>query len=233
MEEAEHVLVVDDDARLRDLLARYLASVGFRVTVAEDAEAAARVMAGLCFDAIVLDVMMPGETGLEMTRRLRDRGDATPILLLTAMDETKDKIAGLEAGADDYLPKPFEPRELELRVRAITRRRAPAAPVAAAILGLGDFAFETATATLSRDGAAIRLTETEALILKALADAGGAPVAREDLMTSSDEAANPRAVDVQITRLRRKIESDPKAPRYLRTIRGAGYALTTDPETPR
>lgn len=235
MDEAEHLLVVDDDARLRDLLARYLASVGFRVTVADDAAAAERVMAGLCFDAIVLDVMMPGETGLEMTRRLRAGGDMTPILLLTAMDETPDRIAGLEAGADDYLPKPFEPRELELRVRAITRRvAAPApAPAAAAILRLGDFAFETATATLTRDGAAIRLTETEALILKALAEADGTPVAREALMASADEAANPRAVDVQITRLRRKIEADPKAPRYLRTVRGAGYALTAEPETPR
>lgn len=229
-DDLDHVLVVDDDQRLRELLARYLASVGFRVTTAADAEEAARVMVGLAFDAIVLDVMMPGESGLEMTQRLRDQGEETPILLLTAMGDAADRIAGLEAGADDYLPKPFEPRELELRVRAITRRRLEEAPAAAQEIRLGSCAFEVSTATLTRDGAPVRLTETEATILQALAQAGGEPVAREALMGSSDDDANPRAVDVQITRLRRKIEPDPKAPHYLRTVRGAGYALTPDRE---
>ncbi|MEM6492702.1 MAG: response regulator, partial [Pseudomonadota bacterium] len=189
MSDAPHILVVDDDARLRDLLDRFLASVGFRVTSAADAAEADRRRSALQFDAIVLDVMMPGESGVDATRRLRAAGDGTPILLLTAMGETVDRIAGLEAGADDYLPKPFEPRELELRVRGLLRRATPSPPERSGVLKLGRLRFDVAAAVLSEDGAALRLTESEARILKLLAEADGAPVAREALSLGDEDIA--------------------------------------------
>jgi len=227
-----HVLVVDDDRRLRDLLQRYLAENGFRVTTAGDAALARAKLASLAFDLIVLDVMMPGESGLDLTASLRQES-RVPILLLTAMGEAEDRIRGFERGADDYLPKPFEPRELVLRIKTIlTRVREPAPqPTPAQIMRFGDYIFMPTRDELRRGPAIMRLTGGEAALLRALAEKPGEPVSREELSRrtgadSSDGAT--RAVDVQVTRLRRKIEPDPKEPRYLQTVRGQGYVLRPD-----
>lgn len=225
--EPPHVLVVDDDRRLRDLLKRYLADNGFRVTTAPDAAGARGVMKSLAFDLLVLDVMMPGESGLELTEALRET-TPVPILMLTAMDEPEDRIAGLERGADDYLAKPFEPRELLLRIRNILER-APAAPAASGEVAFGVCRFTPGRQDLIRAGDRVRLTESESRLLGALAAQAGDPVRREDLADALGLDPLSRAVDVTVTRLRRKIEDDPRDPRHLQTARGVGYMLLTDP----
>ena len=222
-----HILVVDDDERIRTLLKRYLARSGFLVTAARDAAHARRLLAGLEFDLLVVDVMMPGEDGLSFTRSLRP-AVATPVLLLTARGEPADRIAGLEAGADDYLAKPFEPRELLLRIGAILRRVQPAAtPEPPRVLSLGDVRYDVARGELWRGSEPIRLTTTESALMRVFARTPHEPVDRLTLLAELDDAQE-RAVDVQVTRLRRKIEADPRAPRYLQTVRGAGYMLAPD-----
>lgn len=227
-----HILVIDDDQRIRDLLKRFLGRNGYLVTAARDAAHASRLAAGFAFDLMIVDVMMPGEDGIAFTRRMRQDSD-TPILLLTARGETSDRIVGLEAGADDYLPKPFEPRELLLRVAAILRRAAPPEDPSTEprILGLGDTSYDMVRGELLRGEEVVRLTSTEQALMRAFARLANEPVSRarlaEELGGASGEVQE-RAVDVQITRLRRKIESDPKNPRYLQTVRGAGYVLIPD-----
>jgi two-component system phosphate regulon response regulator OmpR len=223
-----HLLVVDDDDRIRALLKAYLERAGFRVSVAADAPAARRMLENFDFDLLVFDVMMPGEDGFALTEWLRKSGPAkaAPVLMLTARDSASDRIEGLRRGADDYLPKPFEPEELLLRIEAILRR-ARAQPQGSGPLGLGRCSFDPRRGELSRDDAPVRLTETESRLLRRLAANAHAPVDRIEL---ARETADPsgRAVDVQVTRLRRKIEADPKAPRYLQTVRGVGYMLAPD-----
>ena len=236
MSDASHILVVDDDERIRALLKKYLARNGYAVTAARDAAHARRLLDLLAFDLLVIDVMMPGEDGLSLTRGLRETLD-TPILLLTANSEPGDRIDGLESGADDYLPKPFEPRELLLRIAAILRRVVEPATVTESAevpktLSLGVCRYDMARGELWRDGAPIRLTTAEAAMMRILSKQPGEPVSRIALLGEGggdDEGgAQERAVDVQVTRLRRKIEEDPKAPRYLQTVRGAGYMLAPD-----
>ena len=226
MTDAEpHLLVVDDDLRLRDLLRRYLADNGFRVTGAADAAEARAQLASFAFDLVVLDVMMPGETGLALTRALRERAASrVPVLLLTAMGEPEDRVNGLEQGADDYLAKPFEPRELVLRIRNILQRRLSAAQATVEIR-FGNFRFDPSRAELFRGGDTVHLTTVETGLLSILAQQAGQPVSREELSQSAGFSGNIRNVDVQMTRLRRKIERDPRYPRYLQTVRGTGYVL--------
>ncbi len=228
-----HLLVIDDDERLRDLLRRYLSRNGFRVTAAQDAQEARSALSGLAFDLLILDVMMPGETGLELTHALREGDSTVPILLLTAMGETADRIAGLSAGADDYLAKPFEPQELLLRIQSILRRaqHAPAPPPQEeqeSLIQLGAFIFDLKREILTSHGTPVRLSTAEAALLKALALSPRLPLSREDLAQQGNLDSNPRAIDVQVTRLRRKIEPDPKTPIYLQTVRGMGYVLHPD-----
>jgi two-component system phosphate regulon response regulator OmpR len=226
-----HLLIVDDE-RIRGLLQKYLMRNGFLVSAARDASHARRLLAGLEFDLIVLDVMMPGEDGVSLTRSLRGR-IATPILLLTAKGETEDRIAGLEAGADDYLVKPFEPKELLLRINAVLRRvpeARPADPVPK-VLRLGPVRYDVERGEMWRGEAAVRLTATEAQLMRLFAARPGEALSRLQLVEDLGRGgglAQERAVDVQITRLRRKIEADPKQPRYLQTVRGAGYMLAPD-----
>jgi two-component system phosphate regulon response regulator OmpR len=226
-DEQPHILVIDDDTRLRGLLQRYLSDQGFRVTTAVDAADARAKLAALAFDLLVLDIMMPGETGLQLTETLR-RDNTVPILLLTAMNETENRIAGFECGADDYLPKPFEPRELVLRINAILRRVPPPAPRPPSKITFGEFCFDLEREELTRAGSFVRLTTAEASLLKALARRAGEPITRDDLGEESMISGNARTIDVQVTRLRRKIEADPKFPRYLQTVRGTGYVLMPD-----
>jgi two-component system, OmpR family, phosphate regulon response regulator OmpR len=225
MNDAEpHLLVVDDDVRLRELLRRYLSDSGFRVTTAADAREARSNLASFAFDLVVLDVMMPGESGLELTRALRTE-EHIPVLLLTAMGEPEDRVNGLEQGADDYLSKPFEPRELVLRIRNILQRR-PAADLVSPEIRFGGCRFDVVRAELYRGGDIVHLTAAEAGLMSILAQKAGQPVLREELSLSL--SGNVRNVDVQITRLRRKIERDPRFPRYLQTVRGTGYMLKVD-----
>ena len=223
-----HLLVVDDDDRIRGLLKEYLTRSGFRVTGAADAAAARRLLEMLDFDLLVFDVMMPGEDGFSLARWVREASPSrqTPVLMLTARDSSEDRITGLSLGADDYLAKPFEPQELLLRIEAILRRSG-ARPSAAPVLALGGCSFDSARGELRRDGELVRLTEAETALLRRLAANAHAAVDRLDL---ARETADPsgRAVDVQVTRLRRKIEPDPKSPRYLQTVRGVGYMLAPD-----
>ncbi len=235
--DSPHILIVDDDERIRQLLARFLLKNGFLVTTAADAARARRLLAGLVFDLLVLDVMMPGEDGLSLCRDVTARL-TTPVILLTARGETGDRIRGLEAGADDYLPKPFDPKELLLRINAILRRATheppppPAAPPR--LLRLGAMTYDVERGELSGgEGEPLRLTATEAGLMRILAAEPGATVTRTRLIEEAGPRGVPspaqeRAVDVQITRLRRKIEPDPRQPRYLQTVRGAGYRLATD-----
>ncbi len=221
-----HILVVDDDRRLRDLLRRYLTDNGYLVTTAENAADARARLSGLAFDLLVVDVMMPGESGLSLTRALRAES-TVPILLLTAMGEPEDRVAGLECGADDYLPKPFEPRELLLRIGNILRRAAPAEPPAP-VVRFGEFSFDLAREELRRGEAIVHLTSGEAALLKLFARHPGETLSRERLSSETRLGGGARTVDVQIARLRRKIEPDPRQPRYLRTVWGAGYVLRVD-----
>jgi two-component system, OmpR family, phosphate regulon response regulator OmpR len=221
-----HILVIDDDTRLRELLKSFLSRHGFRVTAAGHAAEARQRLTSLDFDLIVLDVMMPGETGLEFAGKLR-KTDDVPILMLTAMGEPKDRIAGLEKGVDDYLSKPFEPRELLLRIQSVLRRQRPAAAASGMerVVTFGSLQFDLDLGELTQKGKRVPLTDAEIALLRALSARLGQVLSREALCKSVGSEVNERAIDVQVTRLRRKIEPDPGFPRYLRTVRGQGYRL--------
>lgn len=221
-----HLLVVDDDHRLRALLQKYLSTNGFRVTAAADAEEARKLIKSIAFDLLILDVMMPGESGLDLTRAVRAQSQV-PILILTARGESEDRIAGLENGADDYLPKPFEPRELVLRCGALLRRSAPQAGAPYRQVKMGEAMFDPERGELRRKGKPVKLTSSEAALLKLFAANAGRPFSRLDLCTRLGVALE-RSIDVQVTRLRRKIEEDPKLPLYIQTVRGVGYVLVPD-----
>jgi len=227
MNDSAHILVVDDDARLRQLLSRYLSENGYMVSTAADAAEARRQLDSMEFDLIVLDVMMPGESGIELTRGLR-QGNNVPILLLTAMGDTADRITGLDAGADDYMGKPFEPRELLLRIVSVLRRSTREAPPERQQSRFGRFTFDVERQELSEEGAPVHLTTAEAALLGVLVARAGETLSREDLAELTGVDGNLRTVDVQITRLRKKIEDDPRLPRHLQTVRGRGYVLWTD-----
>lgn len=227
-----HLLIVDDDERIRVLLQKFLMRHGFLVTAARDAAHARRILTGLDFDLMIFDVMMPGEDGLSLCRSIRETSQ-TPILLLTAKGETGNRIEGLEAGADDYLPKPFEPKELLLRINAILRRmpETPAEDSVPKILHLGPIRYDLERGEMWDGENLVRLTATEMQLMKIFSAKPGEPISRyklvEDLGRDRGQAQE-RAVDVQITRLRRKVEINPKQPRYLQTVRGAGYMLVPD-----
>lgn len=223
--DAGHILVVDDDDRLRELLKEFLSRAGHRVTTAAHAAAARRMLELLDFDLLIVDVMMPGEDGFSLTRHVRETS-AKPVLILTARGDPGDRIEGLSLGADDYLAKPFEPQELLLRVAAILRRSGRAADRPRR-LSLGDYAFDLDRSELLRGDELVRLTEGEAQLMRALALKADKPVDRLEL-AGDDAEGTLRAVDVHVTRLRRKIERNPKAPRYLQTVRGVGYMLAPD-----
>ena len=231
MDPDAHLLIVDDDERIRGLLQKFLMRHGFLVSAARDAAHAERILSGLDFDMIILDVMMPGEDGISFCRRLRAERDV-PGMLLTAKGDTSDRIAGLEAGADDYLAKPFEPKELLLRINSVLRRVPPSEPadVVPKVLSLGSFRYDVEKGTMWEGDAPVRLTATESQLRRSFSSCLGEPLSRaklvEDLGRDKGQAQE-RAVDVQITRLRRKIEADPKQPRYLQTVRGAGYMLAS------
>jgi two-component system, OmpR family, phosphate regulon response regulator OmpR len=220
---AAHLLVVDDDRRIRDLLSRYLQRDGYRVTTAKDADEALAKLDGLTFDLLILDVMMPGATGFELAKSVR-KNSQVPILMLTARAETESRINGLEIGADDYMAKPFEARELSLRVANILKRTQPQPPAVAESVRFGPFVFHISRGELRRGDELIHLTDREKDILRLLAAQPGETVARLDL-AGSGAAAGERAVDVQVNRLRRKIESDPANPLYIQAVRGIGYRL--------
>jgi two-component system phosphate regulon response regulator OmpR len=222
-DDAPHLLVVDDDNRIRTLLSRFLAAEGYRVTTADNAAEARAKLQGLHFDLLILDVMMPGESGFDLAKSLRETSEV-PILMLTARDEAAMRIEGLEIGADDYVSKPFEPRELSLRIANILKRAQPATPAAPESVRFGDFVFHIARGELRRGEEIIRLTDRERDMLTVLAGSPGETVPRLAL-AGNDPAANERAVDVQVNRLRRKIERDPANPLLLQTVRGIGYKL--------
>lgn len=223
--EKPHLLIVDDDDRIRDLLLRYLAQAGYVVAAAASADQADATLTVLDVDLIVLDVMMPGKTGVELARDLRARGVETPILLLTAMGEVDDRIKGLESGADDYLTKPFEPRELQLRIEAILRRR-PKPDTRKSRFKLGPWTIDLDREEMSgTDGANQKLTSVEIKLLRALAARVGEVVAREELALACGVNPDERTIDVQITRLRRKLNDDPREPKFINTVRGQGYEL--------
>ncbi|MFC5066767.1 response regulator [Flaviflagellibacter deserti] len=226
-DEAPHLLLVDDDTRIRSLLSRFLSERGYRITSAASAQEALAKLAGLSFDLLILDVMMPGQSGLDLTRAVRKQSHV-PILMLTALGDTKDRISGLEIGADDYMAKPFDPQELVLRIAGLLRRSQPAAGTAAngEDIRFGDFSFHSGRGELRRGDEVIRLTERERELLKILATQRGGAVSRLDL--AGPEASGERAVDVQINRLRRKIEQDPANPLLLQTVRGSGYRLLVE-----
>ena len=228
-ENTPHILVVDDDARIRDLLKKYLRDNGFRVTIAADAKEAASLMKNLIYDLMVLDVMMPGLSGLEFTEILRSRRNPIPILLLTARAETEDRIDGLSMGADDYLTKPFDPKELLLRIHSILRRSQMEASPASeppSEVSFGTFVFNYKRGELLNSGVRVTLTTREIELFRKLTQEPGQIVKREEL--SDENNVSERAIDVQINRLRRKIEEDPRDPIYLQTVRGSGYLLRID-----
>ncbi|MBD1547202.1 response regulator [Roseibium aggregatum] len=223
---AHHILLVDDDNRIRELLSRILVDAGYRVTAAANAAEARHCLSGLVFDLIILDVMMPGETGLELAAWLRENS-SVPILMLTARSDASDRIAGLEVGADDYLAKPFEPRELMLRMSAILRRGGPKPAETTREIHFGPFIFNTRRGELKNGDETVRLTDREKQILGIFAEQPGATVPRHKIV-GDDSGLGERTVDVQINRLRRKIEKDPGNPIYLQTVRGIGYRLACD-----
>jgi two-component system phosphate regulon response regulator OmpR len=234
-DDALHLLIVDDDRRIRQLLTRFLQGEGYRVTAAESAEDAYARLRGLHFDLIVLDVMMPGQNGYEFAARIRAENSPlaeAPILMLTARTETADRVQGLEAGADDYMAKPFDPRELALRVASILRRVVPRVAASSEpgqnAVRFGEFTFDPDRGELRQGDEAIRITERERDMLRILVDKPGETVSREALGGSGGGAANERTVDVQVNRLRRKIEVDPANPLHLQTVRGLGYKLAID-----
>ena len=225
-DDAPHLLVVDDDTRIRNLLKQYLSENGFRITVAGNADEARRQLAGLDFDLIILDIMMPGETGVELTKSLRIE-KAVPILMLTALSETDSRIVGLEAGADDYLSKPFDPRELILRINNILRRGGPTSTPKVEQLVFGPYTFQIARRELKRGGETLKLTDREQEILAIFAARAGETIPRHELVASESDVGE-RTIDVQINRLRRKIERDPANPVWLQTVRGIGYRLSVE-----
>ena len=224
-DDAPHLLIVDDDKRIRDLLNRYLTEQGFRVTIAADAAEARRKLEGLHFDLIILDVMMPGESGLSLTKSLYEK-KTIPVILLTARVEADARIEGLEAGADDYLAKPFDPRELVLRINNILRRSVSETPKIEQVI-FGPFTFSISRKELRRAAETIRLTDREQEIMLLFALRAGDTIPRHELI-GDDSDVGERTIDVQINRLRRKIEDDPANPVYLQTVRGIGYRLSID-----
>jgi len=228
---APHILVVDDDRRLRQLLSRYLGSNGFRVSTASDAQGARSQLKNLEFDLLIVDVMMPGETGTKFTQSLRDEASHhasdVPILMLTALADTEERIQGLEVGADDYLTKPFDPRELLLRINSILKRTAKPLEPAIEQVSFGEFQFSVIRRELSNGGKIVRLTDREQEMLVIFASRPGETVARFELM-DGENIAGERKIDVQINRLRRKLESDPSNPKWLQTVRGIGYRLCVE-----
>jgi two-component system phosphate regulon response regulator OmpR len=225
-DDAPHLLVFDDDTRIRNLLKQYLTENGFRITVAGNAGDARRQLAGLDFDLLIIDVMMPGENGVELTKSLRAE-KSVPILMLTALSETDSRITGLEAGADDYLPKPFDPRELILRINNILRRGGPAATPKVEQLVFGPYTFQIARRELKKGGEPLKLTDREQEILAIFAARAGETIPRHELVAGEADVGE-RTIDVQINRLRRKIERDPANPVWLQTVRGIGYRLSVE-----
>jgi two-component system phosphate regulon response regulator OmpR len=221
-----HILVVDDDRRIRELITSFLSGHDLRVTAAASAAEARERMRGLAFDLIVLDIMMKEETGIELTRAIRAEGNSVPILLLSALSDTPDRVNGLASGSDDYLPKPFEPMELLLRIRSILRRSDRMIRLGEEVR-FGACTFHLGRGELRRNGRAVRLTTRERELLRLFVEKAGITIGRTELMHPGTEE-NARTIDVQINRLRRKIEADPAAPVYLQTIRGAGYTLYLD-----
>ncbi len=232
----KHLLVVDDDPKLRDLLRRYLSENHFEVSVAPDGPSMGRLMQKQRFDLVILDLMLPGEDGLSIIRRLRGASDTTPVIMLTAKGDDIDRILGLEMGADDYLAKPFNPRELLARINAVLRRQpapdTPGAPSAQPMtITFGPFELDLGTRTLSRDGETVSLTSGEFAVLKVFAQHPRSPLSREKLMVLArgrEYSAFDRSLDVQISRLRKLIEDDPQHPRYLQTVWGVGYVFLPD-----
>jgi two-component system phosphate regulon response regulator OmpR len=218
-----HVLIVDDDDRIRQLVSRYLREHNFVVNTAHDAAQAKLALDRIEVDALVLDVMMPGQNGLDLTKEIRENSEI-PILLLTALGESSDRITGLESGADDYLPKPFEPRELVLRLQSIMKRQPKIKPAENNFL-IGAWKYDNEFNELRSEEETVRLTSVEGNLLRALASRAGEPISREELARICNLEGGERTIDVQVTRLRRKIEPDTKAPRYLQTVRGKGYLL--------
>ncbi len=231
--EKKHILIVDDDTRICDLLEKFLDKNGYLVSAVHSAEQARQILAGLEFDLIILDVMMPKESGIELTSHFREK-NKTPIILLTAKGDAEDRILGLEAGADDYLPKPFEPMELLLRIKAVLRRTGENLIYKDninQIISFGEVCFDTERNELWDHQNLIYLTSSESKIMQIFSKSIGVPITRFDLikaLRTNGKPMNDRAIDVQITRLRRKIERNPKEPRYLQTLRGIGYMLTAD-----
>lgn len=231
--EKKHILIVDDDTRICDLLEKFLSKNGYLVSAVHSAEQARQILAGLEFDLIILDVMMPRESGIELTSHLREK-NKTPIILLTAKGDAEDRILGLEAGADDYLPKPFEPMELLLRIKAVLRRTGENLIYKDninQIISFGELSFDTERNELWDHQNLVYLTSSESKIMQIFSKSIGVPITRFDLikaLRTNGKPMNDRAIDVQITRLRRKIERNPKEPRYLQTLRGIGYMLTAD-----
>jgi len=223
-DETPHILLVDDDERIRTLLCRYLREQGMRVSAAKDAASARQTLKGLHFDLLILDVMMPGESGLDLARDLKSKLDV-PLIMLTARSEPEDRIEGLEIGVDDYVPKPFEPRELLLRIQNILKRRLQKSVQKE--IQMGDYTFHIERGELQKENSTIKITERERDLLRQFANHAGTPIPRHEL-ASDDSSGNDRAVDVQINRLRHKIETDPANPVYLQTVRGKGYILHTD-----
>jgi two-component system phosphate regulon response regulator OmpR len=224
-DDAPHLLVVDDDRRIRDLLSRFLSSEGYRVSTAETAADARAKLNGLRFDLLILDVMMPGESGFDFAQALRGSSNV-PILMLTARDAAESRIKGLELGADDYLSKPFEPRELSLRIASILKRARPAAPPPVESIRFGPFVYHLIRGELRKGEEVIRLTDREREMLRMLATTPGETVSRMALAGNGGSVSE-RAVDVQINRLRRKVEHNPANPLYVQTVRGIGYRLVT------
>jgi two-component system phosphate regulon response regulator OmpR len=224
-DDAPHLLVVDDDRRIRDLLSRFLTGEGYRVTTADNAKDARAKLTGLSFDMLVLDVMMPGETGFELAKAIRGQS-TVPILMLTARDGAESRIEGLALGADDYLSKPFEPRELSLRIANILKRAQPALAPPVESVRFGPFVYHLARGELRKDEDIIRLTDREREMLRILTATPGETVSRMALAGNGDQVSE-RAVDVQVNRLRRKIENNPANPLFVQTVRGIGYRLVS------
>lgn len=223
---AKHILVVDDDTRIRDLLRRYLSASGFRVTTASDAEQARGKLKGMDFDLLVVDIMMPGESGLSLTKSLNHIKDV-PVLMLTALSEVESRIEGLEAGADDYLGKPFDPKELVLRINSILKRQTSTIEPAIQQVMFGPYTFITETRELKKEGEPIHLTDREKELMMIFSKKPGETVERTDL-SGGDDTIGDRTIDVQINRLRRRIEANPAEPVWLQTVRGVGYRLCVE-----